>query len=255
MSFEFLQCETSDGLTTITLDRPPVNVLNLAMMVEINSALESALADGNLAAIVFRGAGKAFSAGVDVGDHTADKVTEMIRVFHGIFRKLAATDAVTIAAVQGAALGGGCELACFCDIVLASEKAKFGQPEVQVGVFPPVAAAGFPALIGLRNAIELNALGATVPADEAQRLGLVSHVYPIEEFDASVAAYLDQIRKLSRPVVRIAKRATVAGARAQMLARLDEAERLYLDELMKLGDAHEGIAAFLEKRPPVWSHA
>ncbi len=240
---------------TVTLDRPPLNVLDLAMMADLDSALETVAGNTDLAAVVLRATGKAFSVGVDVADHTADKVGEMIHLFHGLFRKLASTDALTIAVVQGAALGGGCELATFCDIVLASDRAKFGQPEVQVGVFPPVAACAFPLQIGIRKAVELNALGGTIKADEAHRIGLVNQVFPADEFDAAVETYLAQIGKLSRPVVRLAKRATTMVAREQMLAHLDRAEKLYLDELMKLSDAHEGIAAFMEKRTPAWKHA
>ncbi|MBT4768655.1 MAG: hypothetical protein HOO04_09880 [Phycisphaerae bacterium] len=199
--------------------------------------------------------GKAFSAGVDVSDHTEDKVGDMIERFHGIFRRLAATDAITIAAVQGAALGGGCELACFCDVVLASDRAKFGQPEVHVGVFPPVAAAILPWRVGLGKAIELVSLGATISATEAHRIGLVNQLFPADEFNDKVAAYIDSIRGLSRPVVRMAKQATMVGMRAETLKRLEEAEKIYLDELMQLHDAHEGIAAFMEKRSPEWSHA
>ncbi|VAX42863.1 Enoyl-CoA hydratase [hydrothermal vent metagenome] len=253
--YEHLATSISGGIATITLDRPPVNVLNLSMMGELNEVMESLVARADLAAIVLRANGKAFSAGVDVGDHTAEKVAGMIRLFHGIFRTMAATDALTIACVNGAALGGGCELACFCDIVLASEKAKFGQPEVQVGVFPPVAAAILPGQVGIRKAVELVALGATIRADEALRIGLVSDVYPVEGFDARVDEYLEAIKSLSRPVVRMAKRATVSPSREQVLAHLAEAERIYLDELMNIGDAHEGIAAFLEKRSPQWAHA
>lgn len=252
---ESLRLSIEDGVASIVMNRPPLNVLDNAMMAEFNDLLESIVRNPTLAAIVIRAEGKAFSAGVDVGDHAADKVADMIERFHGIFRKLAATDALTIAAVNGAALGGGCELACFCDIILASEKAKFGQPEVQVGVFPPVAACILPLQVGLRKAIELNALGETIKADEARRLGLVSHVYPVEEFDQRVKDYLEDIRRLSRPVVRLAKKATSLVARGQIMAHLEQAERLYLDDLMKLSDAHEGIAAFVEKRVPAWSHA
>jgi cyclohexa-1,5-dienecarbonyl-CoA hydratase len=225
------------------------------MMDEFNRLLETTLADKNLAALVLRATGKAFSAGVDVSDHSADKVGDMIRLFHGIFRKLESTDVLTIAAVQSAALGGGCELACFCDIVLASERAKFGQPEVQVGVFPPVAACVLPPQIGIKKAIELNALGATIDAKEAHRIGLVNQVFPVEEFDKRVGEFLEGIKKLSRPVVRLAKRATSFAVREQMLKQLDATEAMYLDELMKLHDAHEGIAAFMEKRAPIWKHA
>jgi cyclohexa-1,5-dienecarbonyl-CoA hydratase len=253
--FEFLSLETADGVAVVTMNRPPLNVLNNPMMDALNRLLEPAAADRGLAAIVIRGAGKSFSAGVDVSDHAADKVADMIRLFHGIFRKLASTDALTIAAVQGAALGGGCELACFCDIVLASERAKFGQPEVQVGVFPPVAACVFPPQVGIKKAIELNALGVTIDAAEAHRIGLVNQVFPAADFDTRVGEYLGAIKKLSRPVVRLAKRATLLAVREQLLARLEAAEALYLDELMPLHDANEGIAAFVEKRQPVWRHA
>ena len=252
---EFLELNVADGIATITLNRPPLNVMHNAMMAELNALLEKLLADTNLAAMVFRAQGKAFCVGVDVADHTADKVGEMIAQFHGIFRKLAATDALTIAAVNGAALGGGCELALFCDIVLASDRAKFGQPEVQVGVLPPIAACVFPPQIGIRKAVELNAVGMTIPATEAQSIGLVNQVYPADEFDERVEGYLADIRKLSRPVVRMAKRATVMVVREQVLSHLDRVEKLYLDDLMKLSDAHEGITAFLEKRAPKWTHA
>lgn len=253
--YEFLSVDVTDGIATVLLNRPPVNVLHIPMMAELNTLLESVVEGQNLAAIVLRANGKAFCAGVDVADHTADKVGEMIAQFHGIFRKLAATDALTIAAVNGAALGGGCELATFCDIVLASERAKFGQPEVQVGVLPPIAACILPVQVGIKKAIELNAIGATIKADEAYRIGLVNQVYPVDGFYAAVDEYLAQIRNLSRPVVRMAKRATTMRAREQILNHLEDVEKLYLKELMGLSDAHEGIAAFVEKRKPTWKHA
>ncbi len=113
----------------------------------------------------------------------------------------------------------------------------------------------FPPQIGIKKAIELTALGATIDAAEAHRIGLVSQVFPVDEFEARVESYLANIRKLSRPVVRLAKRSTALVVREQMLEHLDRAEKLYLDELMKLSDAHEGIAAFMEKRAPNWKHA
>jgi cyclohexa-1,5-dienecarbonyl-CoA hydratase len=252
---EFIQAQVNQGVAVVTLNRPPLNVLNLPMLDELHQTMEALAASPEIAAIVIRGAGKAFSAGVDVADHSADKVQGMLQTFHGIFRMLAATDALTIAAVNGAALGGGCEVACFCDVVLASEKAKFAQPEVKVGVFPPVAACILPLRIGVGRAIEFNALGETIDAAEAQRIGLATRTYPAEQFEAQVEAYIKAIAKLSRPVVRLAKRATAGPGRAALLAHLDEAEALYLNELMTLADAHEGLAAFLEKRAAAWRHA
>lgn len=253
--YRFLQYGRQGGVATITLDREPLNVLHNPMMAELNDLLDEALQGDDLpAALVFRARHKAFCAGVDVADHTGDKVGEMIDLFHGIFRRLAASDVLTIAAVGRAALGGGCELACFCDIVLASAKARFGQPEVQVGVLPPVAACILPLQVGLKKAVELNALGATIGAAEAKEIGLVNQVYPVEEFDEKVDEYLAAIDKLSRPVVRLAKKTTVLADRERMLEHLERVEQIYLDELMKLADAHEGIAAFLEKRAPQWNH-
>ncbi len=253
--YEFFNVTTTDGIASITMNRPPLNVMHNPMMDEFNTLLETTLSGGNLSAVVIRAEGKVFSAGVDVSDHTAEKVGDMIRLFHGIFRKLASTDALTIAAVNGAALGGGCELACFCDIVLAADRAKFGQPEVQLGVFPPVAACVLPLQVGLKKAIEITALGATIKAPEAHAIGMVNEVYPADEFNDRVEEYLDGIRKLSRPVVRYAKRATSMIAREQILAHLEMTEALYLDDMMKLADTHEGIEAFMQKRAPQWTHA
>lgn len=251
----FIKATIKDGVASVLLDRPPLNVLDIPMLEELLGVLEPLASDRGVAAIVLRSTGKAFSAGVDVADHTADKVRGMLDTFHGVMRMLLSTDALTIAAVNGAALGGGCELACVCDVILASGKAKFGQPEVKVGVFPPVAACVMPWRIGASRAVEFNALGETIDATEAHRLGLVAKVHPVEEFDARVDAYLATIATMSRPVVRMSKRATFAPARRQMLDHLNEAEKLYVDELMKVADAHEGLAAFLEKRSPVWRHA
>lgn len=254
-SYQFFDVNIQERVASITMNREPLNVLHNPMMTEFNALLESILSGDDLSAVVIGATGKVFSAGVDVSDHSSDKVGDMIHHFHGIFRKLASTDALTIAAVQGAALGGGCELACFCDIVLASERAKFGQPEVQVGVFPPVAACVLPMQVGIKKAIELNALGQTIDAKEAYRIGMVNAVYPVDSFEENVKEYLDGIRKLSCPIVRMAKQATCMTSREQALAQLDKTEALYLGELMAVEDAHEGIAAFLEKRRPNWKHA
>ena len=128
------------------------------------------------------------------------------------------------------------------------------QPEVQVGVLPPVSACILPQQVGLKKAVELNALGAVIGAAEAKEIGLVNQVYPVEEFDAKVDEYLAHIDKLSRPVVRLAKKTTVLAERERMLEHLERVEKIYLDELMKLAVAPEGIAAFLEKRTPEWKH-
>ena len=142
--YKHIHLNIENSVATITLDREGYNILNIEMMEEINGALESLEAGRNLKALVIDAKGKAFSAGVDVSEHTTELVEQMIGTFHKMFALLDAFECPTISVVQGAALGGGCELACFCDMVVAAAGVKFGQPEVKVGVFPPVAAASFP---------------------------------------------------------------------------------------------------------------
>jgi cyclohexa-1,5-dienecarbonyl-CoA hydratase len=153
MVFKHIQTELKEGVATLTLNRPPVNVLNIEMMEEINTYFESLLKEKALKLLVIQAAGKAFSAGVDVGEHLGDLVYKMIEVFHRMFRLMDALKVPSIAVVNGSALGGGCELAVYCDMVMATEKAKFGQPEIQVGVFPPIAALVFPRMMGRKKAL------------------------------------------------------------------------------------------------------
>ena len=253
MSFEHIQFNVSDGVARLTLNRPPLNVLNIAMMREINAALEG-LDESSVKVLVFEAAegSKAFSAGVDVADHTADKVEEMIEVFHRIFRLLDGLDVPTLAVVGGAALGGGCELALFCDMLIASEKASFGQPEIQVGVFPPIAAVALPGIIGHKKAMELLLTGDRIRAAEAERLGLVNKVVPPEELQTAADEFVGKLSSLSGAVLRLTKRAIQVGSAGSFAEGLAAVEELYLGPLMDTEDAHEGLAAFMEKRAPVW---
>jgi cyclohexa-1,5-dienecarbonyl-CoA hydratase len=240
------------GIGRLVIDRPPVNVLDIATLEALNAALAEAAADRTLKVLALSGAGRAFCAGVDVADHTADRVERMLQVFHAAVRRLMAFEAPVIALVHGAALGGGCELALACDFVLASDSLKIGQPEIQLAVFPPVAVALLNRLIGRQNALDLVLTGRTLNADEAQRMGLVSRVFPAAEFAAAAEAVLASLAAQSNAAMRLAKRAVRGGAGLPFAPALERAEDLYLNELMPLDDAHEGIAAFIEKRRPVW---
>ena len=251
MAYQFVKLESEGGLATLTLDREPLNVLNIAMMKEMNQALDS-LKGQAVKVLLIKAEGKAFSAGVDVGEHLGDQVHEMIEVFHGIFRRMDALGAVTVASVQGAALGGGCELAAFCDIVVASEKAKLGQPEIVVGVFPPIAALVFPRQIGFKKALELILTGDTIGAAEAKALGLVNQVVAPEDLEAATARLVGKLMGLSGVVLRHTKKAVLAGLLDDREAGLKAIEKIYLDEVMTTHDAEEGLRAFLDKRKPVW---
>ena len=244
--------EREDGVAKITLNHPPVNIMDIPTMREINVALESLQDDDEIKAVLFGATGKAFCAGVDVKDHTADKVGEMVEVFHRIFRLMWSLDVPTVAAVNGAALGGGCELVTFCDMVIASERATFGQPEIQVGVYPPVAAVTFPRLMPYMKAMELLLTGGVIDAREAERLGIVNKVVPVESFEAEVASFVGKLTSLSSVVLRLTKRATLQGLTLGFEEALALSEDLYLNQLMKTEDSTEGLQAFMEKRKPVW---
>ncbi len=250
---ETVRVRQEDGAWWVTLNRPPHNVLNIAMMRELAQALERAVLDPTARAVVLAAEGRSFCAGVDVAEHTAEHVGEMLEVFHGLCRRLADSDVPTVAAVGGAALGGGCELVALCDVVLASEGATFGQPEIRVGVFPPVAAASFLALLGKGGLAPL-LTGEVLTAQRAHQLGLVTEVVPAGELEAAVRRRVEQLAAHSAAVLRLAKRAAVASFRRQFAQALEEAERVYLDLLMRTEDAHEGLRAFLEKRKPAWQH-
>ena len=259
MEFQHITFEKRDGVARLTLNKPPLNVLDIAMMREISTALEGLSDDAAVKVLVFEAAegSKAFSAGVDISEHTADMVEEMIGVFHRIFRLLDGLEVPTVAVVGGAALGGGCELALFCDMVIASEKASFGQPEIQVGVFPPIAAVALPGIIGPKKALEMVLIGDRIRAPEALQLGLVNKVVPPEELRAAADEFVGKLSKLSGAVLRLTKRAVRIGsgggsADSSFADGLAAVEELYLGPLMATEDAHEGLAAFMEKRAPVW---
>jgi cyclohexa-1,5-dienecarbonyl-CoA hydratase len=252
MAFKHIQTEFKDGVATLTLNRAPLNVLNIEMMEEINTYLEELKEEKSLKLLVIQAMGKAFSAGVDVGEHMGDMVYKMIEAFHRIFRLMDALKVPSIAVVNGSALGGGCELALYCDMVIATERAKFGQPEIQVGVFPPIAALIFPRMIGRKKALELILSGETISAQEALALGLINKVVPEASLPQEVGGFIEKLKKLSGIVLKLAKEATLAGLNDDMDQGLKVIEKIYLDRLMKTHDAIEGLKAFLEKRKPTW---
>jgi len=235
----------------ITLDRPPLNILDIATMEALGEAVKKALPKCDF--LVFQGAGtRAFSSGVDIADHAPERVGKMLASFHAIFRALAESDCIKIAAVQGHCLGGGMELASFCDFVLATESAQFGQPEIKLGCFPPVAMIILPHLVGMRAASYLILTGHQISAMEAHRLGLVTRVVPDHELHASVDALLEELHALSTAVLKLTKRALRRFHSQEFESRLKDVERVYLSELMQTNDAQEGIGAFLAKRSPIW---
>jgi len=244
--------DITQDIARVTLNRPPLNILTLDIIRELDTVLGEVADKTNLKAVVLAANGKAFCAGVDVADHTPDKVEPMIREFGQLFIRMRTLPMPTIALVQGAALGGGCELAIACDLVIAAESAKFGQPEIKLGVFPPIAAALFPQLIGHQQTARLLFSGETINAAEAVRLGLATYLAADDDLQATLNHLLAQYRNMSATALRLTKRAILYGNDLGVNALL-EIENLYLHDLMDTADAHEGIQAFIEKRQPIWS--
>ncbi|HEY0004377.1 MAG TPA: enoyl-CoA hydratase-related protein [Pyrinomonadaceae bacterium] len=255
-NYQDIRLTIEDRVGRITLARAPLNVFNISMMREIGRAVSSCMAEREMVAILFEAAPdtRAFSAGVAVEEHVEETIYQMLDSFHAIFRALEQAAKPVIAVVDGAALGGGCELVAACDIVIASDRARFGQPEIKLGVFPPIAAVLLPRLIGDKRARELMLTGELIDAQEALRLGLVNYILPREHLVQKTQEVLGRLRELSAAGLEATRRAIDLGRGFSFEETLKSIEDMYLNELMKTEDAHEGIRAFMAKRKPAWRH-
>jgi cyclohexa-1,5-dienecarbonyl-CoA hydratase len=246
-----VRVEDRDGARFVTLARPPLNVLDLATIRQLHAALAPLTDRRDLKAVVLRSAiDGAFSAGVDVEDHLPGRAPEMLETFHEVFRLLDTLPQATLAAVDGVCLGGGCELAVFCDVVLATSRSRFGQPEIDVGCFPPVATAILPRLVG-RAAYELILGGAPIPAAEAARIGLINRV--VDDLDREVGVCVERLTGKSAAVLALARKALRQGDGRSWRDALRHSEDVYRRELLATADAEEGVRAFLERRTPRWT--
>lgn len=246
--------EVDGGYCRIILDRPKANVLDAAMIASIRGHLRSLATVSEARLLVFSGQGTEFSFGASVEEHQRGQVAQMLASFHAMFREIEALGIPTAAAVRGRCLGGGLELAAWCSRVVAAPGALLGCPEVKLGVFPPIGALVLPWRMGPGPALDMVCTGATLSAEQALAAGLVDAVAPDPEA-ALRETYERAYAPLSAVALRFAHRAgrlVLADRLAQDLPRL---EAMYLDELMDSHDANEGIAAFIGKRPPTWSHA
>ncbi len=248
-----LAFDIAPPIARITLRNPPLNVVDIPMMEELAQSLSEIESRDDLSAVVIRGEGKAFSAGVDVAAHAPDKVAEMLTKFHSVIRALVASKKVTIAAVHGHCLGGGAELAMVCDIAYTTESAQWGFPEIKLGCYPPVACTALAALVGQKRSADLILTGRSISGKEAAEIGLATRAVLKEDLPAAVEECIAQLRKLSPAALALAKKASYAWDSMHFDKGLARAERIYFDELMKTSDAHEGIRAFMEKREPTWA--
>ncbi len=257
LTFKFIKWKHQDGQARLTLNRPPHNVLNAEMLSEIAIAFESLSNHPEIKVVVMLASSesKSFCGGVDLPEYTQERVFQMLDAFRRVFVASVEIGKPLVIGVGGAALGGGCELAVFGDIVIATPNAKFGQPELKVlGMFPPFATSLFPQLIGPKRAMELILTGNVVTAEEAVKMGLVSRVVPPEQLAPAIDQLATQLAQSSAPVMAITKRPLYEGLGMNMMDSLAHAHNLFLNELYKLDDAQEGLRALAEKRKPEWKN-
>ena len=248
--------ERAGRVATLTVDRPPLNILDLAALDDLRLKLEALSEEADLQLLILRGGGvKAFSAGVAVQDHTPDKIESMLESFHASLRLLLDFPAPTLAAIRGHCLGGGMELAAACDLRFATAGSSFGQPEIQLGCYPPWAAAQYPELLGPGVTTDLLLTGRILDAAEATRLGFVDRKVDDDRLDDEVAEFSGQVTAHSAAVTRLAVRAIRARRTRDFAQALSESERLYTEELTQTHDMNEGLTAFLDKRRPSWRHS
>jgi cyclohexa-1,5-dienecarbonyl-CoA hydratase len=251
-SFRHVHVDTAQGITRITLSRPPANVLSIDLMQELATAIESLEYQRDVKLVTLFGSGKYFSAGFDLGEHLGDQGYMMLESFRRIFEGLAKVDKPTLAVVAGPALGAGSILAAACDIVLAAQGAKFGHPEIRGAVFNPVATALLPRLVGRKRACEMLLLGASISAAEAERIGLITRALPDDRLDAEVAAVVQRFQESSAAVMQLVRRAISGALDLPFEEAVRHTEDVYLNQLLATQDVEEGLRAIAEKRKPSW---
>lgn len=256
-AFKLIHWELRDGQAWMTMNRPPHNILNAEMLGEMALAIES-LHDHPEVRVILLQAGKeakSFCGGVDLPEYTTQRVFQMLDAFAHVFSASLEVGAPMVVAVNGPALGGGCELAAFGDMVIATPKAKFSQPEIKVlGMFPPFATSIFPHIIGPKRAMEMLLTGEPITAEEALTLGLVNKLVPEAELEKTVNALLNRISQHSAPVLSMAKKAIYEGLGMNLVGALRHSHDIFLNELYKLEDSQEGLRAIMEKRKPQWKN-
>jgi len=252
MTYKKLTLALTTPIARLTLANGLQNVIDIPMIQELAAALEEVESNGAISSLVITGKGANFSSGVDVGAHRPETVRQMLTEFHSVIRALITSKKVTVAEVRGNCLGGGAELAMVCDMVYTARDARWGFPEIKLGCFPPVAAVGLAALVGQKRATELILSGRQISGAEALTIGLANAAVDGSELDATVGEACDRLAQLSPASLAVTKKALYCWDAMHFDKGLARAEKIYLDELMQLADAQEGIEAWLEKRKPKW---
>ena len=254
MDLQFHELSKEKGVARITLNRPKHNVFNIAMMEELTSLLSALDADADLKCVVVAAQGPSWCAGVEVADHKPELAPEMIRVFDALLKQIHALSVPSIAAVNGACLGGGMEVAIACDMIVASKAAVFGQPEIKLGFLPPYAAVRLPHLVGPSKAIEICTTGRRYSAEAFHQMGLLAELLEADTFEEDLAKLIKEIQHCSPLIIRLNKKAVTQHLGMDLDAAMGSVSDLFLNQLMKTADTLEGIKSFEEKRRPEWKN-
>ena len=255
--FQFIRWDASGIVARLTMARPKHNVFNIEMFREMTRAIESLNIRDDVRLVVLDSAPECegyFSAGVEAAGYKADTVFQVMDAFHGVLLAMMQVSKPVIAVVDGVATGAGCELAAFCDLVIASDNARFLQPEIKLGVFPPMGAVVYPRVIGPKRAMEMLLTGEPISAQQALVMGLVNRVVPKAALRESVDALVKRISDQSGPVLSLIKRVTFEGTWKPFEEALKNSQNIYLNQLFELEDSQEGLRAMVEKRKPVWKN-
>jgi len=252
--FEFVKLRVEGAAAHMTLNRPEHNLLNEAMLRELADGIAFAGERDEVKLVVIDSACKVFCGGIDVAEYTSQRVFQMLDAFHAAFARMLEVGKPVVCVVNGPAIGGGAELAAFGDLVVATPKARFAQPEITIGVFPPLASTILPFLVGPKTALELVLTGEAVTAERALELGMVNRLVPEAQLEATVKDLITRISAHSGPVLTMAKKAILGGMGLSLRDGLKHSMNIFLNELYRLEDSQEGLRALVEKRKPNWKN-
>jgi cyclohexa-1,5-dienecarbonyl-CoA hydratase len=254
MEFQFITFRVDGRVATLHLNRPPGNLLNIAMLEEVNEALLSMRQWPDLEVVVLRGSDRLFSEGLDFKEHSSRRIQRLLQVFMRVFESLRMMPLISVAAVEGNAFGAGFELALGCNLIVATETSTFALPQIRHGVFPPLAAAILPRVAPRRLAMEWILMGNEIAASRLEHDGVVNRLFPPSRFDQRLAEFVAELTDKSGPVLQLAKRAQYEAYYSTFPEAMANIQSLYLKELMALHDAREGPKALREERNPVWKN-
>jgi cyclohexa-1,5-dienecarbonyl-CoA hydratase len=252
--FQFVKFRQDGEVGRLTLDRPEHNLLNERMLAELAAGVMTLGERSEVKLIILDSAAKAFCGGIELGEYTQRRVFQLLDAFHGTFSAMLDTSKPLLVVVNGPAFGGGAELAALGDLVLATPRARFSQPEIKLGVFPPLAAVVLPYILGPKLALELVLTGETLTAERAREVGLVNWLVPETELQNKMDEIVAKVTAQSGPVLTMAKKAILGSLGLSLREGVRNSMKVFLNELADLEDSREGLRALVEKRAPKWKN-